>query len=106
VIACDTTPELLKRLDTKALTLKVRENVDAVPEALQPFQPELDKHGRLVFRYRASESPVPDILEAVRQAGLTILDVSTVEADLEDIFLQLTMAPSAHDPDRDAAAAS
>jgi ABC-2 type transport system ATP-binding protein len=104
VIACDTTPELLKRLDTKALALKVQENVDAVPAALQPFQPELDRHGRLVFRYRASESPVAQILEAVRDAGLTIVDVSTEETDLEDIFLQLTSSAEADDR-QDAAAA-
>jgi ABC-2 type transport system ATP-binding protein len=104
VIACDTTPELLKRLDTKALALKVAENVDAVPAALQPFQPELDRHGRLVFRYRASESPVAQILAAVRDAGLTIVDVSTEETDLEDIFLQLT-APGEADAGQDAAAA-
>jgi ABC-2 type transport system ATP-binding protein len=104
VIACDTTPELLKRLDTKALALKVQENVDAVPAALQPFQPELDRHGRLVFRYRASESPVAQILEAVRDAGLTIVDVSTEETDLEDIFLQLT-SPAEADDRQDAAAA-
>lgn len=104
VIACDTTPELLKRLDTKALALKVAENVDAVPAALQPFQPELDRHGRLVFRYRASESPVAQILEAVHAAGLTIVDVSTEETDLEDIFLQLT-SPSEADDKQGAAAA-
>jgi ABC-2 type transport system ATP-binding protein len=95
VIACDTTPELLKRLDTKALALTVAETVEAVPAALQRFQPEIDRHGRLVFRYRASESPVPQILEAVGAAGLTIVDVSTEETDLEDIFLQLTSSSEA-----------
>jgi ABC-2 type transport system ATP-binding protein len=95
VIACDTTPRLLQRLDNKTLLLTTAQPLDAVPEALASFQPELDRQGRLVFRYRASESPVARILEAVRQAGLEIADVSTVETDLEDIFLQLTAG--AHD---------
>ena len=43
-----------------------------------------------MFRYKASDAPVTAILGAVQEAGLGILDVSTEEADLEDIFLQLT----------------
>jgi ABC-2 type transport system ATP-binding protein len=33
---------------------------------------------------------VSESLAAVNQAGLTVADMSTEEADLEDIFLQLT----------------
>ena len=90
VIACDTTPNLLRRLDSKSLTILLTEPIDAVPESLAGFEPELADSRRLVFRYKTSEAPVSAILGAVQDAGLKILDVSTVEADLEDIFLQLT----------------
>lgn len=105
VIACDTTPALLARLDNKSLVLSVAEQLEDMPAQLRRFEPEFDGQGRLLFRYRASESPVPDILEAAREAGLTILDVSTEETDLEDIFLQLTAGAHADSggPSRDAA---
>ncbi len=90
VIACDPTPKLLQRLDNKTLALNVAEHLTAVPPALARFEPELPDPNRLVFRYRASQSPVPEVLAAVSEAGLTVTDVSTVETDLEDIFLQLT----------------
>ncbi len=90
VIACDTTPNLLRRLDSKWLTILLDAPLDAVPAGLAPFEPELADSQRLIFRYKASESPVTAILAAVQQAGLGIRDVSTEEADLEDIFLQLT----------------
>jgi len=90
VIACDPTPKLLRRLDNKTLSLNVAEHLAAVPAALARFEPELPEPNRLVFRYRTSQSPVPEILAAVSEAGLTVTDVSTVETDLEDIFLQLT----------------
>ena len=90
VIACDTTPNLLRRLDSKSLTILLGEPLDAVPEALAGFAPELADSRRLVFRYKTSEALVSQILKAVQEAGLEILDVSTEEADLEDIFLQLT----------------
>jgi ABC-2 type transport system ATP-binding protein len=106
VIACEPTPKLLQRLDTKALRLQTAPPVTVVPAPLQRFQPELDRHGRLVFRYRASESPVSQILEATREAGLAIVDVSTEEADLEDIFLQLTAGTHGDGSAADAAATS
>ncbi len=92
VIACEPTPKLLRRLDTKTLTLHVAEPLTQAPAALARFEPELLDAHSLAFRYKASESPVADILAAVSGAGLTVTDVSTEEADLEDIFLQLTSA--------------
>jgi ABC-2 type transport system ATP-binding protein len=90
VIACDTTEALLRRLDNKALTLVLAEGVGEVPEALARFQPELLAPRRLLFHYRTSKSPVNEILGAVAASGLTVMDMSTEETDLEDIFLQLT----------------
>jgi ABC-2 type transport system ATP-binding protein len=95
VIACDTTQSLLKRLDSKDLTLVLGTDLDAVPEALTVFKAELAGPRRLVFHYRPSQSPVPDILRAVTASGLQVVDISTEETDLEDIFLQLTRG--AHD---------
>jgi ABC-2 type transport system ATP-binding protein len=43
-------------------------------------------------RYQPSRTRVAEILAAVHAAGLEIVDLSTLEADLEDIFLQLTRA--------------
>ena len=90
VVACDTTRALLRRLDNKTLTLVLAEAVTEVPEALKAFQPELLEPGRLLFHYRTRQSPVSEILSVVAGTALTVTDVSTEEADLEDIFLQLT----------------
>ena len=105
VIACDDTPSLLARLDNKALTLIFDSELDGVPPRLATFNPEQTGPRRLLFRYHASESPVPQILDAVCSANLSVVDMSTEETDLEDIFLQLTRG--AHDTpasDDDAAA--
>ena len=97
VIACDPTPVLLRRLDNKTLTLIVAETLERPPPSLDAFEPELVDAHRLVFRYRASQSPVPDVLRAVSEAGLTVADLTTEEADLEDIFLQLTAGSHARE---------
>ncbi|MEW5728958.1 MAG: ABC transporter ATP-binding protein [Pseudomonadota bacterium] len=90
LVACDTTRDLLRRLDSKALVLTLAQEMAAVPESLAAFGPELRPDGRLVIHYKPSAMPIAGILEAVRAAGLSITDLSTEETDLEDIFLQLT----------------
>ncbi len=95
VIACDTTEALLSRLDSKDLTLVLGADIDAVPEALRGFNVELATPRRLVIHYQPSQSPVPAILRAVTAAGLDVVDMTTEETDLEDLFLQLTRG--AHD---------
>jgi len=91
MIACDTKDALLSRLDAKELTVVVGEDIDAVPDALvNQFNVEYRAGRRLVFRYHPSKVQIRDVLRAVNENGLTILDLSTEESDLEDIFLSLT----------------
>lgn len=90
VIACDTTQALLRKLDNKTLTITFAESFEAVPEPLTEFSVEMVGKNALRFHYRASESHLPRILSATSSAGLTPVDVTTQETDLEDIFLQLT----------------
>ena len=43
-------------------------------------------------KYSSKQVNAGQILSAVQGAGLGVIDVSTTEADLEDVFLQLTKA--------------
>lgn len=93
--ALDTTANLLKRIDGKALLVTLDRDLDAVPAALDSFTPELRPGRKMVIRYRPSAVPVGRILDAIATAGLSVADLSTEETDLEDIFLQLTSSRSA-----------
>jgi ABC-2 type transport system ATP-binding protein len=90
VVVSEPTEMLLRRLDAKELRIWVAERITRVPETLARFHIELAKPGKLVFHYQPSRSRLGDLLDAVRQAGLTVLDVQTKETALEDIFLQIT----------------
>ncbi len=81
--------ELLGSLDMKTLMVVPDNPLDAVPD-LSPFSAELKEDGRLYVTYKPSESRVGDILARINEAGIRVKDLSTVEADLEDIFLQMT----------------
>jgi ABC-2 type transport system ATP-binding protein len=90
VIACEPKATLLGRIDAKELLLTLAADLIVVPESLKRFQPELIGARRLRLHYQPHQTQVAVILAAVEEAGLKIADLSTVETDLEDIFLQLT----------------
>jgi ABC-2 type transport system ATP-binding protein len=90
LVACDTTRALLRRLDNKALHVTIDRDLETVPAPLAPFHPEIRPDRRLVLLYQPSVAPIDRVLAAIQEAGLTIVDLSTEETDLEDIFLQLT----------------
>ncbi len=90
VVACDETSTLLRRLDEKTLTITLDRSLDTLPPNLASHGAELQPDGRILVRYRPSMAKVGDVLEAVRQSKLTIADLATSEADLEELFIRLT----------------
>lgn len=97
VVACEPKRALLGRVDNKALSLTIDRDLTAVPDALAAFTTELPEPRHLVVRYQPSRQKVDAILAAVAAAGLSIVDLSTEESDLEDIFLQLTAGAHAEE---------
>ena len=90
VVANDTTPNLLSRLDSKTLKVQLTDPIQALPSSLSGWQAELPSPDCLLIRYRPSETRLGEILNAMNEAGIRVTDLSTEETDLEDIFLQLT----------------
>jgi len=90
VVASDETPALLRRLDRKDVILTLGADLDAAPAAFADLQAELLDPRRLRLHYRPSQMPFSAVLSRIQAAGLEIVDLSTQEADLEDLFLELT----------------
>ena len=57
VVACDTTPALLAKIDEKLLTLSLVKPVLALPPGLAALGLKLDGPERIVFRYQAEPRP-------------------------------------------------
>jgi ABC-2 type transport system ATP-binding protein len=92
LVACDTTPALLHRLDAKELIVTLADDIDSLPDALADFEAEVRPPRQVLIRYRPSETKIGAIISAIAAAGLTIADLTTEETSLEDIFLELTRA--------------
>jgi ABC-2 type transport system ATP-binding protein len=96
LVACDDKEQLIRRIDEKEMTVVIAEAIDEVPAQLRALGARLEPQGRIVLHYRPSRTRAGDLLDAVRAAGLTVTDLATTEADLEEAFLRLTgSAPKA-----------
>ena len=89
VVACEPTEKLVASLDRKELMVTPLSALEAPPD-LGPFKAELKPDGRLAIPYQPSKEEVAGILERISAAGVGVKDLSTVESDLEDVFLELT----------------
>src|SRR6056297_2474922 len=89
VVAQDRTENLLGRLDSKTMIIHPETRPARLPEA-PGLEVEERADGALVVSYHSARTPAEEVLEAVRGAGIRIRDVKTEQADLQDVFLELT----------------
>ena len=89
VVARDSTANLLGRLDGKCMVIQPDSPAETLPHA-----PGIDAtqrpDGSIALSYRSQDTTAEEVLRAVHAAGISIRDVRTEQADLEDVFLALT----------------
>ena len=89
VIANEPTRELIAKTQDKAVVVTFDHEITTVPTA--PFFENItliDEH-TLEITYRKDRVNAGEVLGALAQEGLAIVDVSTRDPDLEDVFLSL-----------------
>jgi ABC-2 type transport system ATP-binding protein len=91
VVAHDTTPKLLARLDAKTMVIHPDGEVPVLPSG-PGLEVARRPDGAIALSYKTSQTKAEAVLEAIRAAGISIRDVRTEEPDLEDVFLDLTRA--------------
>ncbi len=89
VAARDSTANLLGNIDAKTLVITPETMPDTLPEA-PGIKAETRDGGLIALSYRARETTAEDVLGLVRAHGISLRDVRTEQADLEDVFLELT----------------
>lgn len=83
------TSELLSRIDGKSMVIQPLSPITQCPEHPK-IATSLRNDGALVLTYSMSDITADEALELVRSYGIQIKDVKTEQADLEDVFLNLT----------------
>lgn len=83
---------LMRKLGGKQLIIELRERLQSVPEALEPWGLTLSESGeQLIYDYdeESNHGGIPRLLAAIESAGIGFADISTRQTSLEDIFVSL-----------------
>jgi ABC-2 type transport system ATP-binding protein len=92
LIANEATRTLVGMAQEKIVEVTVDRDIASAPDASCFDKIELMGERTLAITYRKDRVNAGEVLAALQKEGLGIVDVSTREADLEDVFLNLTRA--------------
>jgi len=86
---------LMHKLGKRQLTVELDESISALPETLAAWTLDLSADGsRLTYTYDPlkTQTGIDGLLQAIREAGVTIKDVHSKKTSLEEIFVSLVHA--------------
>jgi ABC-2 type transport system ATP-binding protein len=92
LIANEPTRALVGMAQEKVVEVTVDRDIPAAPANMCFQKVEVKGERTLVITYRKDQANAGEVLAAVQRDGYGIVDVSTREADLETVFLNLTRA--------------
>jgi len=92
LIANEPTRTLVGMAHEKAVEVTVDRDIERLPDNICFDKIEKIAERTIAITFDKTKVNAGDVLTALQQSGLGIVDVSTREADLEDVFLNLTMA--------------
>ena len=90
MIANKPTRELVGMIGEKIVSITVERDVSEAPASTAFLKSEKTGERTIEVTYDKSRVTAGQVLGLVRDQGFVIEDVTTREADLEDVFVQLT----------------
>ena len=95
LIANEPTRELIAKAQDKAVIVTVDRDLTVAPVAACFDKIEITGERQLAITYRKDRVNAGEVLAALQKEGLGIVDVTTRDPDLEDVFLSLTRESNA-----------
>jgi ABC-2 type transport system ATP-binding protein len=90
LVALDTTQKLLDRIQTKKITFKTSQINSVKNLALSGVQFFSENESTITAIYEKNSFVFEDITNVLKKNDIKILDITTEDGDLEDVFVQLT----------------
>jgi len=90
LIANEPTAALLSKAQEKIVEVTLDRDISAAPDSPLFEKTELKSERVIAITYHKDKVNAGEVLTALNGAGYSVVDVSTREADLEDVFLSLT----------------
>ena len=90
LVALDTTKNLLKRIQTKIVKFAVNKKVNINNESLKSINVLSNETDELIVSYEKNTLNISEIIKFISLQNIKLLDISTDDGDLEDVFIRLT----------------
>ena len=89
IVALDSTKNLLNRIQTKKVTFKTDKNIDIKEDDLESLKIISKLDNEVCVSYEKSKINIEELINLVKKNNVKIIDISTDDGDLEDVFLRL-----------------
>jgi len=89
IVALDSTKNLLNRIQTKKVTFKTDKTIDIKDEDIDSLKVMSKLGTEVCVSYEKSKIHMEDLINLIKKNNVKIIDISTDDGDLEDVFLRL-----------------
>ena len=90
LVALDTTKNLLNSIQSKKITFKVDKFIDLSNIKTEGLLFKSNSNNEIIVTYEKKRHKIEEIINIIKKEGVKIIDLSTDDGDLEDVFIQLT----------------
>ena len=90
LVALDSTDNLLKKIQTKKVKFSISKQVNTENNIFNSLKILSNDKNHLSVLYEKSKVDIKDLIKSIENQGINIIDISTDDGDLEDVFLTLT----------------
>ena len=89
IVALDSTKNLLDKIQTKKVTFKTDKKINIMNEDLSSLKIISKLGTEICISYEKSQNNMENLINLIKKNNTKILDISTDDGDLEDVFLRL-----------------
>ena len=90
LVALDTTKNLLERIQKKIVYFSLNKKTNIKADDFETLKIISNEEKKLILSYEKSKLSIDTIISVIKDQDIKILDISTDDGDLEDVFLRLT----------------
>ena len=90
LVALDSTKNLLNKIQTKKVNFKLDKPIKVINDQLNSLKILSINENEISLSYEKNRIKIEEIINLIQKDDIKILDISTDDGDLEDVFLRLT----------------
>ena len=90
LVALDTTKNLIDKIKIKKIIFRLNKKIDLSIFESAELKFLSNINNEIIISYNKEKIKIEEIIKLVKNEDVEILDISTDEADLEDVFIELT----------------